>query len=206
MIDGLIGNADNDKIAGNKDSIVTFSELASYVEEKVSNWALDKGKKQKPYTQIFGEKFGELALSAYVLEDRPADVKAVESKGWQVDKNDKGFWEADYGDGIIMVYIPVGEFTMGSNEGDVDEKPPHKVYVDGYWMGKTEVTVKQYKSFISKSRYQSLPSWVFKYSPGDDYPIVGVTWDDAKAYCKVLSKRKGIIFKLPTEAQWEKAA
>jgi formylglycine-generating enzyme required for sulfatase activity len=139
--------------------------------------------------------------------DKPADVIAVESKtGRKAYKNNKDYWEIDHGDGIIMVYIPAGEFTMGSNDGGEDEKPPHKVRLDGYWMGKKEVTVKQYKSFISESRYQSLPSWVFKYSPGDEYPIVGVSWGDAKAYCKVLSKEKGLTFKLPTEAQWEKAA
>ena len=93
--------------------------------------------------------------------DKPADVKAVESRGIPVNKNDKGFWEADYGDGIIMVYIPAGQFTMGSNEGDDDEKPPRKVYLDAYWMGKTEVTVKQYLKFVNETK-QHYPEWLEK--------------------------------------------
>ncbi|MGD2085782.1 MAG: SUMF1/EgtB/PvdO family nonheme iron enzyme [Candidatus Aminicenantes bacterium] len=238
VIDGLKGKADSDKIAGNKDSIVTFSELASYVEKGVSNWALNEGKRQRPYTKISGEKFGDLALSAYVkavdqekispeiAEDKPADVKAVESRGIPVKKNDKGYWEADYGDGIIMVYIPADEFTMGSNDGNNDEKPPHKVYLDGYWMGKTKVTVKQFRAFVKAKNYVTqaeTDGWAFILNnqwnkrkganwqdPGfkqdDNHPVVCVSWNDAAAYCGWLSEKTGLQFKLPTEAQWEMAA
>ncbi len=141
-----------------------------------------------------------------VLTEMLDDVRAVESKGIKVEKNKKGFWEAHYRDGIVMVYIPAGEFTMGSNDGRDDEKPPHKVNLDGYWMGKTEVTVGQYKKFISEAGHRSLPDYVSKYSPGDNHPVIGVSWDDAAAYCKWLPKKGGLKFKLPTEAQWEKAA
>jgi len=224
VIDGLKGQADSTKMEGNRDGIVTFFELASYVEESVSNWALNEGKRQRPYTKIYGEKYGDLALSAYVLDDKPADVKAVESKAKRVYQNDKDFWEADYGDGIVMVYIPEGEFTMGSNDGGNDEKPPHKVQLDGYWMGKTEVTVKQYMKFVDKTK-NHYPEWLGKGNKynvetgtddyykkvglalrGDNYPIIGISWHDASAYCDWLSKKIGLKFKLPTEAQWEKAA
>jgi serine/threonine-protein kinase len=126
----------------------------------------------------------------------------------KVYKNKEGFREADYGEGITMVYIPPGEFKMGSNDPDAydDEKPPHTVYLDGYWPGKYEVTLAQYKAFVSKTGYQVLPSYVSEYSPGDNHPVVGVSWEDACAYCKWLSDKLGIDFKLPTEAQWEKAA
>lgn len=222
VIDGLKGQADNSKISGNEDGIITFSELAAYVEEGVSNWALNEGKRQRPYTKILGEKFGDLALSVY--EDKPDDVKAVESRGIPVNKNDKGYWEADYRDGIIMVYIPAGEFTMGSNDGEDDEKPPHQVYLDAYWMGKTEVTVKQYMKFVNETK-NYYPEWLEKGSEynvetgtddlykklgsalkGDNYPIVGISWHEASAYCDWLSKKTGFHFKLPTEAQWEKSA
>jgi formylglycine-generating enzyme required for sulfatase activity len=136
-------------------------------------------------------------------DDKPADVKAVESKAKNVYKNDKGFWEADYGDGILMVYIPASEFTMGSNDGDNDEKPPHKVQLDGYWIGKYEVTFDQYEKYCEKTN---------KKKPSDrdkgrgKRPVINVSWNDADEYCKWLSKKIGLKFKLPTEAQWEKAA
>jgi serine/threonine-protein kinase len=128
--------------------------------------------------------------------------------------------ETDIGDGIIMVSIPPGKFTMGSNEYD-REKPPHEVYLDGYRMGKYAVTIKQYMQFVyeTKSHY---PEWLEEGSQyhiktgSDDYykkfvtdencPIVGVSWEDARAYCDWLSNKTGLNFKLPTEAQWEKAA
>ncbi len=142
-----------------------------------------------------------------VPKEMPEDVKKIAEKiGVQkVIKNDKGFWEADYSGDIIVVYIPEGEFKMGSNDYD-EEKPIHTVYLDGYWMGMYEVTLGQYKEFISDQGYAALPSYVSKYSPGDDHPVTGVSWEDANAYCKWLSKKKGLNFKLPTEAQWEKAA
>ena len=201
VIDGLKGEADSDKISGNEDGIITFSELASYVEENVSNWALNEGKRQRPYTKILGEKFGDIVLSVY--EVIPADVKAVESMGIPVNKNEKGFWEADYGDEIIMVYIPAGQFIMGSNNGENDEKPPHNVYLDAYWMGKHEVTFAQFDKYCEET---------VRERPADrDWgrgkrPVINVSWDDARAYCDWLSKKNGLGFNLPTEAQWEKSA
>jgi formylglycine-generating enzyme required for sulfatase activity len=117
--------------------------------------------------------------------------------------NEKGYWEANYGDGIIMVYIPEGGFTMGSAKGESDEKPEHEVYLDGYWMGKYEVTFAQYDKYCEDAK---------KDKPDDEgwgrvkRPVINVSWEDANAYCKWLSDKKGLNFKLPTEAQWEKAA
>ena len=89
---------------------------------------------------------------------------------------------------------------MGSTAGDEDEKPVHRVWVDAFYMDTYEVTVKEYQAFRQATRHRALPEWVPKYAPGDQYPIVGVSWDDAEAYCRWAEKQ------LPTEAQWEKAA
>jgi formylglycine-generating enzyme required for sulfatase activity len=150
----------------------------------------------------------------------------VESKAKKVYKNEKGFQEADLGDGIIMVYIPSGKFKMGSNDYD-NEKPPHRVYLDGFWMGKYEVTVKQFGLFVKDTGYVTQAEssigaytwtgekWEKKEginwrNPGfeqeDNQPVVCVSWIDAMKYCKWLSRKKGLTFRLPTEAQWEKAA
>jgi formylglycine-generating enzyme required for sulfatase activity len=169
-------------------------QLRAYAKERIIYWKNYRNKDLMSSRELRTD------------EEKPADVKAVESKAKNVYKNDKDFWEADYGDGIIMVYIPEGEFTMGSNDGNDDERPLHKVYLDGYWMGKTEVTVGQYKTFISETGHRFLPGSVYKYSPGDNHPVIAVSWDDANSYCKWLSKKTGLRLKLPTEAQWEKAA
>jgi len=101
-------------------------------------------------------------------------------------------------DGAEMVYVPAGEFIMGSNDGADEEEPQRSVYLDGYWMYRHPVTVAQYRKFCSETRRKmpDPPSWGWK----DDHPIVNVTWHDAKAYADWAGVQ------LPTEAQWEKAA
>lgn len=114
-----------------------------------------------------------------------------------------------------MVLIPAGEFPMGSKEGegDKDEHPQHTVYLSGYYIDKYEVTNEQYYQFWladggEKSKHTPA-SYGNAYSIGDwpevaktksNYPVVGVSWFDAQAYCEWAKKR------LPTEAEWEKAA
>jgi serine/threonine-protein kinase len=105
-----------------------------------------------------------------------------------------------------MVYVPAGEFTMGSNDYD-DEKPPHAVYLDAFWIDKFEVTNALYKKCVdagkcsapqeSKSSTRAL---YYGNSQYDNYPAINVTWENATQYCAFAKKQ------LPTEAQWEKAA
>ncbi len=103
-----------------------------------------------------------------------------------------------------MVLIPAGTFEMGDHfgDGEGDEQPVHRVELDAFYMDVCEVTVGQFREFVNQSGYKYGGNWanVAKYSPGNDYPMIYVTWSDATAYAKWVGKR------LPTEAEWEYAA
>ena len=98
-------------------------------------------------------------------------------------------------DGMEMVYVPAGAFTMGSNDGDADEKPVHEVYLDGYWIDKYEVTNAQYAKCVAEGDCDKQVKMEYA-----NHPVVQVSWIDAHAYCAWAGRR------LPSEAEWEKAA
>lgn len=106
-----------------------------------------------------------------------------------------------------MMYIPSGEFLMGSETGETNELPVHKVYLDAYWIDKYEVTNAAYKRCVDDDKC-SPPSdgsiYLIQSNYGipefNDYPVTYVNWNMAKTYCEWRKDR------LPTEAEWEKAA
>ncbi|MBI9085626.1 MAG: SUMF1/EgtB/PvdO family nonheme iron enzyme [Desulfobacterales bacterium] len=125
-----------------------------------------------------------------------------------------------------FVKIPSGEFLMGSDDSDKragkDEKPRHPVELPEFYMARYPVTVAQFRAFVQDSGYDVKGPWQ-KFSGADNHPVVAVTWHDARAYCQWLTDRlrestdtseplagllrnSGWEARLPSEAQWEKAA
>jgi formylglycine-generating enzyme required for sulfatase activity len=130
-----------------------------------------------------------------------------------------------YGD---FVFVPAGPFKMGDNFGDGEarERPVHVVDLDAFYIGKYEITNGDWKKFRDDPGYDDAKFWpggriaaknqiTYWTDPrnhgggtpnSDAYPLLGVNWDSATAYCNWLSAKTGKKYRLPTEAEWEKAA
>jgi formylglycine-generating enzyme required for sulfatase activity len=130
--------------------------------------------------------------------------------------------------------IPSGEFVMGSDDADEDERPAHRVHLDDFLIAVHPVTNEEYARFVRDTGHRApaiyeLPLvvtaggrererafratgqpyvWIDSEPPADrlDHPVTLVRWEDAAAYCSWLSSASGQLVRLPTEAEWEKAA
>lgn len=102
--------------------------------------------------------------------------------------------------------IAGGWFTMGTTLGHEDEGPPHRVFVDSFEIGVYPVTRVEYERFVDGTSHDVPCDWTRQSFTHPDLPVVGVSWQDAVAYCAWRSRDEGRTVRLPTEAEWEYAA
>ena len=105
-----------------------------------------------------------------------------------------------------MIIIPAGDFLMGCDAGADNERPVHRVWVDRFALARTAVTNRQYESFVNDCGQTAPASFCDDRFNHPDQPVTSVSWFDATLYCAWFSERTGKAYRLPTEAEWERAA
>jgi len=212
-------------LAAANEHMIPSMKFTAYVDGREVNATLKNGSNEwtTPKTVNLKED-GDYSFSAeYVVGKKrykcddfsiTANWKGLKDKQLDLQKvrgpSESETWVAELGNGVKLELLPVesGSFDMGSNDSDAydNEKPVHRVTLTKpFWIGKYEVTQKQYEAVTGKN-----PS-KFK---GSDNPVEQVSWNDAMEFCKKLTDKEhvsgrlpsGYGYTLPTEAQWEFAA
>ncbi len=104
------------------------------------------------------------------------------------------------------VLIPAGSFPMGCTAGRDDEQPVHRVCVDAFEMAVYQVRNRDWAGFMEATGHPPPPEWNNPLFNHPDQPVVAVNWMEADQYCRWLSELSRRMYRLPTEAEWEKAA
>jgi formylglycine-generating enzyme required for sulfatase activity len=105
-----------------------------------------------------------------------------------------------------LVSIPAGWFWMGSEAGQDNERPVHRVWVDEFLLAACQVTNADYARFVREAGAPQPPFWRDSNFKDEVQPVAAVSWFEASSYCEWLSERSGRRFRLPTEGEWERAA
>ncbi len=106
---------------------------------------------------------------------------------------------------LVMKYVEGGTFLMGDDNGEDDEKPVHRVTLDSYYIGETEVTQSLWKAVMGRDN-MSREKWESRYGVGNEYPVSDFDWDGVREFILKLNAITHKSFRLPTEAEWEFAA
>jgi formylglycine-generating enzyme required for sulfatase activity len=153
---------------------------------------------------VVAETPGEVVESFTDGAKRPGGEAAAERQlhiklGPAVGEEGKREWREPL-TGMEFVWVPGGCYEMGDifGDGNPNERPVHEVCVDGFWMGKYEVTQGQWEKVTGKN-----PSFFRK---GDNYPVERVSWHSVQDFIRILTGHGAGTFRLPTEAEWEYAA
>jgi formylglycine-generating enzyme len=105
-----------------------------------------------------------------------------------------------------LVRVPEGWFLMGSDSGQDCERPVHRVWVDSFLLAATQVTNAEYERFLHATAAPPPRFWSDSSFSHPQQPVAGVSWVEAARYCEWLSSQTRCNYRLPTEAEWERAA
>jgi sulfatase modifying factor 1 len=105
-----------------------------------------------------------------------------------------------------LALIPEGWFLMGSDAGQENERPVHRVWIDAFRLASCQVTNAQYKLFLHSTKAAEPPFWNDPNFDHPQQPVAAVSWFEASQYCEWLSAAAGRRYRLPSEAEWERAA
>ena len=137
----------------------------------------------------------------YTPTSPPSVISPTTALSTPISTLDIGASRVSLKDSMVLVFVPSGEFIMGSKYGNTDEQPVHTVTLDAFWIDQTEVTNSMYSLCVQSGVCQKPSATTYYSDPAySDHPVVFVSWNDATIYCSWVDRR------LPTEAEWEKAA
>jgi formylglycine-generating enzyme required for sulfatase activity len=155
-------------------------------------------------TRLFGRMIGTAERRKAMVMRRIAASTALSRIESGAFGTESQYWSLPYGEPEWLT-VPAGEFWMGS-ETYPSEKPLHRVIVPEFHIA--PVTNAQYQLYVQANGATPPEHWEDGQPPKDKlaHPVVNVSWDDARQYCEWLSQVTGKTVRLPTEAEWEKAA
>ncbi|MCT4631888.1 MAG: formylglycine-generating enzyme family protein [Firmicutes bacterium] len=127
------------------------------------------------------------------IRKQEVELVFIKSKAKSLYKNESGYWEADFGNGILLIYVPKGQFTMGNEKLSPEvaketyhATPEHKVYLDHYWISKTPTTIGQFRKFVEETGYVTDVEkkghegpYVYDFNISAFQPKPGYYWDNA---------------------------
>ncbi len=171
-----------------KDALKLIEKMEKVaILEEVKNYVKDK----KPEIENLIYQLDEEARK--IAEQKKREAEARKTKNLENLITDKTR-------GAKMVLIPFSKVTIGDDKGPKISRPAHPVSVSAFYMDVKEVTNKEFEMFRPDHKAARL------LGTDDDTPVTNVSWEDAVAYCEWLSEKEGTEYRLPTEAEWEKAA